>query len=555
MPNLNSGCECSCQIARRVDCPDPGEIRGATARLWRVAGGIFNCRVWRGAPLFLLLLFATTPLRAAIAMVQVATNAGGGSTTKSATFGSNTSAGNLIIACASFTDTTTFSSVSDTQSNSFTQFGTEVDDGEEKAHCYYAKNIVGGADTVTFTVAASAYIEMYIHEVSGVSYTNPFDQSCTAPYLHPGTNTISCGVTTTAANEILFGFDVNGNTPTPTPSSGFTADQTTDNNLTEHEVVSSAGAHTIGMSESNQGVLIGGTFEGPVNPTEIRLSSFAATQYSGGQVAVHWRTGFESDNLGFHLYRESGGQRVEVTPSLLAGSALFAGEKTPLASGNSYAWSDTLPPNSAPAQYWLEEVDLHGQHIWHGPVAPDEDSVSTPPWPTARSPLLKQLGLGIKPSDARFRRSRPPAETKGEPAQDGFGFSEPSWEPEPPGISQQLRTQWALAAGAAVKIGVQSDGWYRVASSDLIAAGFAPGANPRTLRLFADGEEVPIVVDAGAGARWQPTAVGGHRVLRDRLGHSLHRHACLLASRRIGTGRAARKLRRAIFRSAGSRVV
>src|SRR5207244_5816174 len=53
--------------------------------------------------------------------------------------------------------------------------------------------------------------------------------------------------------------------------------------------------------------------------TEVRLLSFDATRYDRG-VLLQWRTGYELDNLGFHLYREVNGVRTKITSSPVAGS-------------------------------------------------------------------------------------------------------------------------------------------------------------------------------------------------------------------------------------------
>ena len=86
--------------------------------------------------------------------------------------------------------------------------------------------------------------------------------------------------------------------------------------------------------------LLGNTIE-DLSPTVVHLMSFTATRYDGG-VLLQWHTAYEVDNLGFHVYREDGGQRIRVTPSLLAGSALFVGAGTALTAGRSYAWSDAV---------------------------------------------------------------------------------------------------------------------------------------------------------------------------------------------------------------------
>jgi len=88
----------------------------------------------------------------------------------------------------------------------------------------------------------------------------------------------------------------------------------------------------------------------PAIPTLVHLISFNAKQY-GDHVKVEWRTGYEVDNLGFHVYREENGQRVRLTPEPVAGSALLAGSRTALTAGHHYHWWDTsLSPQSPPPQ-------------------------------------------------------------------------------------------------------------------------------------------------------------------------------------------------------------
>jgi hypothetical protein len=67
-----------------------------------------------------------------------------------------------------------------------------------------------------------------------------------------------------------------------------------------------------------------------------------------------------------------------------------------------------------------------------------------------------------------------------------------------------MTTQYALAAGEAVKLGVQSEGWYRVAWSDLLEAGLDPNADPDTFQLYAEGVEQPILVQGQRRNRLGP---------------------------------------------------
>src|SRR5207244_10638999 len=70
-----------------------------------------------------------------------------------------------------------------------------------------------------------------------------------------------------------------------------------------------------------------GTEEGPNAPSLVRFTKAHALAYDGVQnrvVHLQWRTSYEVDHLGFHVYREQNGQRLQVTPALIAGSALKA---------------------------------------------------------------------------------------------------------------------------------------------------------------------------------------------------------------------------------------
>jgi hypothetical protein len=226
--------------------------------------------------------------------------------------------------------------------------------------------------------------------------------------------------------------------------------------------------------------------ESLLGPTAIELVSLEASEVPGRGVLVSWRTGYEVDNLGFHVYREVNGERVRLTPSLVAGSALFAGAGTALTAGQSYSWWDASPV--AGASYWLEEWDLSGERRWHGPVGvqPGEFGVQAQALSApasggsvqTSSPLLSGLGQAASGSvEHRVRRRLRQGVSTGD---------------------ERLAVQWGLAARAAVKILVSEDGWYRVSRGELLAAGLDPAADPGSLQLFADGQQIPILVN-GSG--------------------------------------------------------
>jgi len=215
----------------------------------------------RIAQLLLFGLMASQAARAAITMVQFKGTNQNTVSTLAVSFTSSTTAGNLLIACFAFSSTVTFQSISDTQGNTFTQFGTEVLFSPKKLRCYYASSILGGADSVTITVSANSGLDLYIHEVSGVQKnSSPLDQGCTATST---TSPVSCSVTTYMPNEILFAVCYsNGNA---TAGSGFTTDVTNNNNITEHEIVSTRGTYTISATLNGANVIlfIAGTFHSP----------------------------------------------------------------------------------------------------------------------------------------------------------------------------------------------------------------------------------------------------------------------------------------------------
>jgi hypothetical protein len=58
-------------------------------------------------------------------------------------------------------------------------------------------------------------------------------------------------------------------------------------------------------------------------------------------IVLRWQTGYEVDNVGFHVYREEDGRRERLTHEPILGSLLRAGSGTPLTAGGSYSWLDS----------------------------------------------------------------------------------------------------------------------------------------------------------------------------------------------------------------------
>ncbi len=96
-------------------------------------------------------------------------------------------------------------------------------------------------------------------------------------------------------------------------------------------------------------------------PTSVRLEEFSAAGYAGA-VAVEWRTGAETDNLGFLVYRSGsrGGpfQPVsEFIPTL---------DSNP--GGARYLFIDRAVADGVTYYYRLKAVSTGGKNAFHGPV-------------------------------------------------------------------------------------------------------------------------------------------------------------------------------------------
>lgn len=227
----------------------------------------------------------------------------------------------------------------------------------------------------------------------------------------------------------------------------------------------------------------------PNTPTAAGFVEGTALQGRAGNL-LRWQTADEVGNLGFRVYREGAkGQRVALTPSLVAGSALLAGSATRLRAGGSYQWLD--PQGSAGSRYWIEEVDLGGDCTWHGPFAvraprgAEVDLVEAATSPTS-SPLLSRLADSPAGGSRLVERSALPF------AVDDKAVS-------------TAAAQWALAAAPAAKVFVEREGWHRVTRAQLAAAGYDPGANPTTLQLWVDGQQLPILVTGTSDGRFDAT--------------------------------------------------
>jgi hypothetical protein len=243
------------------------------------------------------------------------------------------------------------------------------------------------------------------------------------------------------------------------------------------------------------------------------VEQFKGYRYPDGNL-LRWRSSFETNNLGFHIYRMRNaecGMRIgkaapsaecleKVTPDFIAGSAWRAGAGTRLTAGDSYSWWDAK--GSADSVYWIEDIDLGGTRAMHGPVKLAAAARNEASPRASVSLLLNQLrpaGCGNGDCAAALREA--PAETFARANQPQIAKATIL----PPPAAAQLR----LAAGPAVKMSVRRAGWQRVSGSQLQAAGLPPDAEAKNLQLFLNGREIPLSARSATGRDDGPLGANG----------------------------------------------
>jgi hypothetical protein len=172
---------------------------------------------------------------------EAASTTSGSANSLTLSFAANTFAGDLILVGFDFSAGTTPSSVTDSQGNTFTPVGTQLPSpAGAQSVVYYAKNIKGGADTVTVTISANAtFIELYLTEYSGIDRTNPIDAQAGAS---GGAGPVSSGnATTNFAGDVIYGYCPGDEACTA--GSGFATRSIFDGNVIEDQTSGNPGSY------------------------------------------------------------------------------------------------------------------------------------------------------------------------------------------------------------------------------------------------------------------------------------------------------------------------
>ena len=225
--------------------------------------------------------------------------------------------------------------------------------------------------------------------------------------------------------------------------------------------------------------------------TAVDFASFHAFTQQDGSVRLVWRTREESRNLGFHIYREDSSGRHRLDPALIAGSALLLRGSKPQHAAKVYSWIDSQPtPN---AVYWIEDVDINGTRALHGP-AYLEISSSEQLQSQAQAQTVK--ALEVSPYLGQLRAEAPL----------GGSSRRPLVTPRPlPPVPPAGTPLFNAADHAAVQISVDQEGWYHIPFSQLFSAGLSANTDLRSLHLYAEGIEQPLLLVGHSSGIASPT--------------------------------------------------
>jgi IPT/TIG domain-containing protein len=178
-----------------------------------------------------------------ISFVQVKSAVANSGGSIAVTYPGAQTAGNLNVVAVMWGDSTsTVSSVTDSKGNSYTlAVGPTRITGVTQS-IYYAKNIVGGSNTVTVTFnQTAAFPNVNVLEYSGLSTTNPLDVFSSAS--GSGTTANSGAATTTSANELIFGAGSTSNAFTAAGSGFSNRIINSFGDISEDQIVSNTGSY------------------------------------------------------------------------------------------------------------------------------------------------------------------------------------------------------------------------------------------------------------------------------------------------------------------------
>ena len=275
-----------------------------------------------------------------IAMAQSNSVEGSGVSSLSATFGTSTGSGNLILAFIRMSSTSQTVSVTDSAGNTYVDAVSQNQDADgHQVHLFYAKNIKGGPNSVRAAFSSvNNHPFLAVYEYSGLSKLTPLDQTASAQGNGSGTASTPPTALTANANELVFSGIGLGNAwnGTATAGAGFTMQQQdtgTSRSASEAQIVSAAGnfSGAFGLSTSANWSAVVATFAIQMPPGQPSIttttlpngtpgSTYNATlSAAGGSAPLTWSIYSGSLPPGLTLNASSG--TISGVPSIIGSSS------------------------------------------------------------------------------------------------------------------------------------------------------------------------------------------------------------------------------------------
>jgi len=251
-------------------------------------------------------------------------------------FKSVTGAGNLIVVALRKAAPQTCS-VADNRGNSYGLIATADQPDDHRDHLWYAKNIYGGATTVTITCPQVGTTRFAIHEFSGIDTASPLDRISTNSDLSGTSATASTGsMSPSQANELVFGFCSVANSSTFSPGSGYSLAQTAGGKIgTLYKTISTTGSQTpnFSINPADVSVCIGATFKAAAtsvaSPTDTTVPSISGVQVSSittSSATISWNTNESATTqVEYGLTSAYGNQSTEVSSLTTPHSVTLSG--------------------------------------------------------------------------------------------------------------------------------------------------------------------------------------------------------------------------------------